>query len=201
MGQSVHQSPQTQTGKSMTTMALSSDVFDIWAKVYDEQPNPLLALEQRFLSRMLPDVSDLDVLDAGCGTGRWLQLLAPLRPATLVGVDTSPEMLQRASAKLGAKSTLRLGSCTALPVQSATADLILASFVLSYLDSAETFAREIHRVARPGANIFLTDMHPDTALSLNWKRSFKANETEEHLEIRTYSLQQIIDTFQSHASE
>jgi cytosine/adenosine deaminase-related metal-dependent hydrolase/ubiquinone/menaquinone biosynthesis C-methylase UbiE len=182
----------------MTTMAVSpSSVFDIWAQVYDEQPNPLLALEQRFLSRMLPDVSGLDVLDAGCGTGRWLQVLASHRPASLVGVDASPEMLRRASAKLGTKSTLRLGGCTALPVQSATADLILASFILSYLDSLDIFARELHRVARPGANIFLTDMHPDTAISRNWKRTFKANDMEEHVQARTYSLKQITDAFQS----
>jgi cytosine/adenosine deaminase-related metal-dependent hydrolase/ubiquinone/menaquinone biosynthesis C-methylase UbiE len=181
----------------MTTMAVSpSDVFDIWAQVYDEQPNPLLALEQRFLSRLLPDISGLDVLDAGCGTGRWLQLLASRRPASLVGVDTSPEMLQHASAKLGANATLRMGSCAALPGQNATADLILASFVLSYMDGVDTFARELHRVARPGANIFLTDMHPDTAHSLNWKRSFKANDVEEHLQVRIHSLQQIIETFQ-----
>jgi len=183
----------------MTTMAVSSsDLFNIWAKVYDEQPNPLLALEQRFLSRMLPDIAGLDVLDAGCGTGRWLQLLASHRPASLVGVDTSPEMLQRASDKLGVKSTLHLGSCTALPVQNATADIILASFVLSYLESIDNFARELHRVARPGANVFLTDMHPETALSLNWKRSFKANDTEENLQVRTHSLQQIVDVLHSH---
>src|SRR5258707_1946538 len=198
MGQSVHQSPQTQTGKSMTTMAVSpSDVFDIWSQVYDEQQSPLLALEQRFLSRILPDVGGLDVLDAGCGTGRWLQLLASHRPASLVGVDASSEMLQRASAKLGTKSTLRFGSCTALPVQNTTADLILASFVLSYLESVDTFARELHRVARPVANIFLTDMHPDTATSCNWKRSFKANDMEEQVQARTYSLKQITDVFQS----
>src|SRR5580704_12126323 len=196
MGQPVHQSPPTQTGKSMTTMAVSpSDVFNIWAQVYDEQPNPLLALEQRFLSRMLPDVGNLDVLDAGCGTGRWLQLLASLHPASLVGVDTSPDMLQRASAKLGAKSTLHLGSCTALPLQNSTVDLVMASFVLSYLDSADAFARELHRVTRPGANIFLSDMHPDTAHSLNWKRSFNANDTEEHLQVTTHSLQQVINAF------
>jgi cytosine/adenosine deaminase-related metal-dependent hydrolase/ubiquinone/menaquinone biosynthesis C-methylase UbiE len=186
----------------MTTMAVSpSDVFNIWAQVYDEQPNPLLALEQRFLSRMLPDVGGLDVLDAGCGTGRWLQLLALHRPASLVGVDTSPEMLQRASTKLGAKSTLRLGSCTALPVENATADLIMASFVLSYLESLDTFARELHRVARPGANIFLTDMHPDTAASCNWKRSFQANDIEENIQVRTYSLPQITTAFQARGFE
>jgi cytosine/adenosine deaminase-related metal-dependent hydrolase/ubiquinone/menaquinone biosynthesis C-methylase UbiE len=182
----------------MTTMAVSSSgVFDMWAQVYGEQPNPLLALEQRFLSRMLPDVGGLDVLDAGCGTGRWLQFLAPHRPASLVGVDTSPEMLQHASAKLGTASTLCLGSCVALPVQNATADLVLASFVLSHLESVEVFARELHRVARPGATIFLTDAHPHAASSRNGKRSFKANATGEYLQTGSYSLQQIIDTFQS----
>ena len=186
----------------MTTMAVSpSDLFNIWAQVYDEQPNPLLALEQRFLRHMLPEIAGLDVIDAGCGTGRWLQLLASRHPASLVGVDPSPEMLQRASAKLGAKSTLHLGSCAALPVQNAAADLILASFVISYLDDIETFARELNRVARPGANIFLTDMHPDTAISLNWKRSFRANHTERNLQVTIHSLHQIIDTFQSHGFE
>jgi cytosine/adenosine deaminase-related metal-dependent hydrolase/ubiquinone/menaquinone biosynthesis C-methylase UbiE len=202
MGQSIYQSAQTQTGEFMTTMmATPSDVFDTWAQVYDEQPNPLLALEQRFLTRMLPDVGGLDVLDAGCGTGRWLHLLAPQRPASLVGVDASPQMLQRASAKLGAASTLRLGSCTALPLQSATADLVLASFVLSYLESVDAFARELHRVTRPGATVFLTDMHPDTAISCNWKRSFKANGTEEHLQTSGHSLQQITDAFQARGFE
>src|SRR5277367_125723 len=179
-----------------TMMATPSDVFDAWAQVYDEQPNPLLALEQRFLSRMLPDVSGLDVLDAGCGTGRWLHLLAPHRPASLVGVDSSARMLQRASAKLGSSSTLHLGSCTALPIQNGTADLVLASFVLSYLESVEAFARELHRVARPGATVFLTDMHPDTAITCNWKRSFKANGTGEHLQTSSYPLQQITHIFQ-----
>jgi cytosine/adenosine deaminase-related metal-dependent hydrolase/ubiquinone/menaquinone biosynthesis C-methylase UbiE len=180
-----------------TMMATPSDVFDAWAQVYDEQPNPLLALEQRFLSRMLPDLEGLDVLDAGCGTGRWLQLLGPRHPASLVGVDTSTEMLQRATAKLGAAPRLLLGSCTALPVQNAAIDLVLSSFVLSYIEDVETFAREVHRVTRPGATLFIADMHPNTAASCNWKRSFKANGSEEYLQTNNLSIQQIADIFQA----
>jgi cytosine/adenosine deaminase-related metal-dependent hydrolase/ubiquinone/menaquinone biosynthesis C-methylase UbiE len=180
-----------------TMMATPSDVFDAWAQVYDDQPNPLLALEQRFLARMLPDVGGLEVLDAGCGTGRWLQLLAPLRPASLTGVDTSSQMLQRAATKLGTTSTLRLGSCVALPVQKAAIDLVLASFVLSYLDNVELFAQELHRVTRPGATVFLSDMHPDTAVSCNWKRSFKANGSEENIQTSAHSIQQITTIFEA----
>jgi cytosine/adenosine deaminase-related metal-dependent hydrolase len=112
-------------------------------------------------------------------------------------VDTSAEMLRRASDKLGAKSVFCLGSCTALPVQNGSADLVLSSFVLSYLDSVETFAHELQRVARPGANIFLTDMHPETARSCNWKRSFKTSDSDERIQSTFYSLEQTIDMFQS----
>jgi cytosine/adenosine deaminase-related metal-dependent hydrolase/ubiquinone/menaquinone biosynthesis C-methylase UbiE len=180
----------------MNSAASSSLAFDSWAEVYDDQPNALLALEQRFLSRMLPNLRGLDVLDAGCGTGRWLQHLASRLPASLLGVDTSPEMLRRAEAKLGTSSILRLGSCTALPVQDATIDFALASFVLSYLPDVEIFARELDRVTRSGATIFLTDMHPDTAAACNWKRSFKKDHRETTLETSGWPLSRITQAFQ-----
>jgi len=182
---------------STATAVSSSEVFDTWAEVYDEQPNPLLMLERRFLSKMLPDVRDLHVLDAGCGTGRWLKLLAPLCPASLTGVDVSSEMLQRAAIKLGNASTLHLGSCLSLPIPGATIDLALASFVLSHLEDIEAFACEINRVTRPGASIFLTDMHPETAISCNWKRSFKVNGEEKQIQTTRHSLRKIANIFQS----
>jgi ubiquinone/menaquinone biosynthesis C-methylase UbiE len=202
MGEPVHQPPQTEARKPMTAATVScSEVFDTWAQVYDEQPNPLLLLEQRFLSQMLPDIRGLEVLDAGCGTGRWLQLLASRHPTNLIGVDTSAQMLHRAAAKLGSASSLRLGSCTALPVQNASVDLVLASFVLSYLENLDIFARELHRVTRPGAIVFLTDMNPDTAISCNWKRSFKANAKEEQIPAPRRFIEQITDTFRAYGFE
>jgi ubiquinone/menaquinone biosynthesis C-methylase UbiE/cytosine/adenosine deaminase-related metal-dependent hydrolase len=179
-------------------MAVSpSDVFDIWAQVYDEQPNSLLALEQRFLRHMLPDIAGLDVLDVGCGTGRWLQRLASHHPRSMVGVDSSTQMLERAAAKLGSAATLRLGSGIALPVRDSAIDLVIASFVISYLENIDSFARDLVRVMRPGATVFLTDMHPETATSRNWKRSFRANGMEEHVPANHYSLERIIDSFRS----
>jgi ubiquinone/menaquinone biosynthesis C-methylase UbiE len=137
------------------------EAFDAWSEVYDTQPNPLLALEERVLGSMMPDVRGLDVLDAGCGTGRWLEWLVARSPRSLVGVDISPAMLLLAGIKLSHNCSLRLGSCTALPVNDTSCDMVLSSFVVSYLADLEAFAREIDRVARPGATIFLADMHPE----------------------------------------
>ena len=173
-------------------LSFPAEVFDSWAEVYDAQPNPLLSLEQRVLGPRLGDVRGLDILDAGCGTGRWLQQLADRFPRSLIGVDISPAMLHFAANKLDHNCDLRLGSCTALPVRDASADVVLSSFVISYLDDLETFAREIDRVARPGATIFLTDMHPDTEASRKWKR-FQSEGTQ--ICGRGWSLDQIAGAF------
>jgi cytosine/adenosine deaminase-related metal-dependent hydrolase/ubiquinone/menaquinone biosynthesis C-methylase UbiE len=173
------------------------EAFDAWSEVYDTQPNPLLALEERVLGSMIPDVRGLDVLDAGCGTGRWLQRLLDRSPRSLIGVDISPAMLLLAGIKLSHDCSLLLGSCTALPVSDTACDMVLSSFVVSYLEDLESFAREIDRVARPGATIFLTDMHPETEAFHGWKRSFKVKGAETQVRAKRWDLQQITQAFQT----
>src|SRR5271156_6370980 len=174
-----------------------SEVFDNWAEVYDTQPNPLLSLEQRILGSRLGDVRGLDILDAGCGTGRWLHQLAGRSPRSLIGVDISPAMLLLAGTKLDANCDLRRGSCAALPVGDATTDMVLSSFVVSYLDDLDAFAQEVNRVARPGATVFLSDMHPDTEARCDWKRGFHAGGSDGELHGRRWSLAQVAQAFQA----
>jgi cytosine/adenosine deaminase-related metal-dependent hydrolase/ubiquinone/menaquinone biosynthesis C-methylase UbiE len=176
-------------------LSIPAEAFDSWAEVYDTQQNPLLALEERVLGSMMPDVRGLDVLDAGCGTGRWLQRLADRSPRSLLGVDISPAMLLLASVKLGQDCELRHGSCTDLPVSDTACDMVLSSFVVSYLEDLQAFAREIDRVARPGATIVLSDMHPETEASRGWKRSFKMKGAETQIRPRGWNLQQITQAF------
>jgi cytosine/adenosine deaminase-related metal-dependent hydrolase/ubiquinone/menaquinone biosynthesis C-methylase UbiE len=173
------------------------EAFDAWSEVYDTQPNPLLALEERVLGSMMPDVRGLDVLDAGCGTGRWLERLVERSPRSLLGVDISPAMLLLAGIKLSHNCSLRLGSCTALPVNDTSCDMVLSSFVVSYLADLEAFAREVDRVARPGATILLADMHPETEAFCGWKRSFKAKGAETQIRATRWDLQDITQAFQA----
>jgi len=158
--------------------------YRLWSRVYDTEPNPLLTLEERFLEALLPSVTGLDVVDLGCGTGRWLARLATRNPASLVGVDFSAEMLEQAEHKLGGAAKLLLGDCRNVPLSSTCADLIVCSFLGSYIGSLGDLAEQVRRMLRPGGSVFFTDLHPATAAKFGWRRGFSIN--GEHVDIATY---------------
>ena len=85
---------------SPTPWLSPSDAYRVWAQTYDREANPMLSLEQRILAAVLPSVEGLDVVDLGCGTGRWLEILKTQNTHSLLGTDPSPEMLSHARAKL-----------------------------------------------------------------------------------------------------
>jgi cytosine/adenosine deaminase-related metal-dependent hydrolase/ubiquinone/menaquinone biosynthesis C-methylase UbiE len=170
-------------------------LFDLWAEVYDTQPNPLLQLEERTLPALLPPIRDTDVMDVGCGTGRWLSRLEGEAPRSLAGCDPSPAMLERARTKLSANTMLHHGGSTRLARPDSSCDLILASFVLSYIDDLPAFARECVRVLRPGGTLLVTDMHPRTAAERNWTRSFAAGGETVHLPAHHRPLAEIAAAF------
>src|SRR5207237_7948742 len=76
------------------------DGYDRWAPNYDEEGNPLLALEEPEADRAVGDVTSLDVLDVGTGTGRHALRLAA-RGARVTALDFSAEMLGKARRKDG----------------------------------------------------------------------------------------------------
>jgi ubiquinone/menaquinone biosynthesis C-methylase UbiE len=178
---------------STTKYAATPSTFDLWAAVYDAQSNPFLSLEERILSMLLPELHGLDVLDAGCGTGRLLSLLKDRNPHSLIGVDSSHAMLERTPQVDGVE--IRHGSCTALPVPDASIDCAVSSFVLSYISDLDAFADELLRVTRLGATVLLSDVHPDTARAFNWKRSFRVNGQEIEIASEGWQIDHIRNVF------
>jgi ubiquinone/menaquinone biosynthesis C-methylase UbiE len=175
-----------------------STVFNLWARVYDSQSNPLLVLEERHVIPLLPLLNGCDVLDVGCGTGRWLRKLEMLGPASLTGMDCSAAMLKCAQEKIGATTQLYQGDCSILPSEDSSKTLVLAPFVISYLGELQVFARECGRIIRPGGWLLLSDMHPVTAAERGWKRSFQIDGTKIEIAVHLWSLDEIISTFGQH---
>lgn len=163
--------PEDLSAKPRTQLP-PDQAYAVWAATYDSMPNAVLSLEERYLRTILPPLEGREICDLGCGTGRALRCLSTAR--SYLGIDRSPAMLARAASKLRESSHLLQADCLNLPLRSATADIVIASFLLGYVALAP-FARELARVSRVGTELYLSEFHPD-GLALGWKRQFRSRD-------------------------
>ena len=169
--------------------------YKLWAASYDIDPNPLLALEERALRPMLPELRHKDVLDIGSGTGRWLCTLLDLGACSVVGVDPSPDMIMRARAKPSLRGRLIIAETCTLPLRPESADVIVCSFTIGHVFNTRTLASELARVARPGADVFITDMHP-AARARGWRCAFRCAGRTVEIETFTHALPDLRQSFE-----
>jgi len=155
-----------------STSVSPGEGYKLWAATYDGDLNPLLALEERALRPMLPELRHKDALDIGCGTGRWLCTLINLGARSVIGVDASPEMILRARAKPSLRGRLVMADTCTLPLRSQSSDVMVCSFTIGHVFNIGALASELARVARPGADVFVTDMHP-AARAQGWRCAFR----------------------------
>jgi ubiquinone/menaquinone biosynthesis C-methylase UbiE/DNA-binding transcriptional ArsR family regulator len=106
-------------------------------------------------------------LDAGTGTGRMLELIAP-HAGRAVGIDVSPDMLAIARDRLLRaglhNAQVRLADTYRLPFPNGNAgqgfDVVLFHQVLHYLDDPGAAVAEAARVMAPGGRLLIADFAP-----------------------------------------
>jgi ArsR family transcriptional regulator len=102
-------------------------------------------------------------LDAGTGTGRIVELIAPLCERS-TGVDLNPEMLAVARARLPkahhARAHFRLADLHELPYPDRSFDLVTIHQVLHYLDEPAHAVKEAARVLSPQGSLMIVDFAP-----------------------------------------
>lgn len=120
------------------------------------------------------------VVDAGCGTGYGLDLLARLCPhATLIALDFAPAMLARLTPG-GPGQAPPVPLCAdleALPLAGASIDAVWSSLALQWCEPAAALA-EFGRVLRPGGEAWIATLGPRTLWEL--RDAFKAVDDAEH---------------------
>jgi ubiquinone/menaquinone biosynthesis C-methylase UbiE len=115
------------------------------------------------LVAQMGDLSDKKILDVGSGTGTMAVMIKQAHPsAEVLGLDGDPQILEIARAKarkLGIEIRFDQGMSFDLPYPNESFDVVLTTVMLHHLsrDAKQTTAREMHRVLRPGGQLFGAD--------------------------------------------
>jgi malonyl-CoA O-methyltransferase len=161
-----------------------------WAASYPAHAhNPLMRAEERAMLSLFPaNLSDRTVVDAGCGSGRYVLHALRYGAAHVVGADLSAEMLGRAKGELGGDHAVARGahagrnaphvdliqaSITALPLRDQCADLTICGLTIGHLRALEPALAELQRITRTDGSILCSDFHP-LAHARGWRREFTA---------------------------
>ncbi|WP_115561837.1 class I SAM-dependent methyltransferase [Xanthomonas arboricola] len=155
--------------------------YALWAQAYPPRAhNPVMQAEERAMLGLMPaTLQNLHVVDAGCGSGRYMLHALRRGARQVTGVDLSPQMLARAQTELSqqwpaARVQLQQGSLDQLPLADAVADLSVCGLVVGHLQRLWPALEELHRVTRIGGIVLCSDVHP-IGHALGWRRDFKAD--------------------------
>ena len=137
-----------------------SKLFDTFSLSFDER---LAFLEYRapslvaeLLQRLQPEArGDLDVLDAGCGTGLCAPFLAPYA-RELIGVDLSGGMLDKARERGGYDELVKAELVGYLQEHPQRFDLVVSADTLCYFGRIDAAMAAAAQALRPGGRLIFT---------------------------------------------
>ena len=170
--------------------------YERWAETYNKTPNPLLALEERHLTSVLPNLVGSNVLDLGCGTGRWLDRLLSRGASKVVGIDLSAAMLGVAQRSARIRDRLVLGDGLHLPFRSSVFDFVLSSFALNHIADLKAIAQALARAMRLDGRLLISEMHPE-AYARGWRPGFRDMRSAVRIKTVSHPAESVISSFQS----
>ncbi len=148
----------------MPDTPIALDAYEQLAEAYaahiDTKPHNAYYDRPATLS-MLPAVSGMRVLDAGCGSGVYAEWLLE-HGARVVAVDASPKMVEFARQRTKGRAEVHvadLGAPLGFLADGAF-DLVLSPLVMEYVHDWRATFSEFFRVLRPGGLLVVSVQHP-----------------------------------------
>ncbi|MBT0567418.1 class I SAM-dependent methyltransferase [Williamsia sp. CHRR-6] len=114
------------------------------------------------LLRRIGDVPGQVIVDVGCGEGRLARSLAAAGAGRVYAVDNCAPLIDAALAAVPADApiTHAVADAAAMPIDSATADLVVANRIPHATTDPGARFVEFARVLRPGGRLIALSQHP-----------------------------------------
>lgn len=148
----------------MPEKPIAYDAYETLAKKYAAQIDTKAYnahYDRPAVLSLLPEVSGLQVLDAGCGPGAYAQWLVE-QGATVTGVDASPQMVDFARQRVGPKGNFYQADLNQ-PLNflaDDSFDLIVSALTIHYITDLDRLFTEFARVLRPEGYFVFSTHHP-----------------------------------------
>ncbi len=110
---------------------------------------------------LLPNVSDKDIVDVGCGPGIYTEILLN-QGARVVAFDVTPRMVELARARIGDRADVHLANLEE-PLDflsDESQDVIISPLVLDYIEDWLPVMKEFYRILRRGGVLIFSVNHP-----------------------------------------
>ncbi|HJR79324.1 MAG TPA: methyltransferase domain-containing protein [Anaerolineales bacterium] len=117
---------------------------------------------ERALREFIGREPGLRILEAGCGTGHWLDVLQASENYVM-GLDFSAGMLARARESLPEAALIR-GTAQQLPLPAASLDRVFCINAIHHFPNKPAFLREVRRVLRPVGKMLSVGLDPHTGI-------------------------------------
>lgn len=145
----------TSTGKTFDDSGMATTTFDVMHRVEREHWwfSAKRALLREALGRSPHDGVAVDV---GCGTGAVLDELAAIGYTRVLGTDLDAHALRLTARRLPKGAVVARAVAEALPLPTASVDLLSSLDVVEHLSDDVCALREYARVLAPGGRLVLT---------------------------------------------
>lgn len=142
----------------------------------------MTAIAEAILDKYIDEESDTQILDAGCGTGLFMDSLQRYSRKRIVGVDISPHAL--AFSRRRPHSTVYQASVINLPFSDTSFDLITCNDVLHHVYSRNSeVLKEFYRILKPAGFLYLR---------CSAKQRFRLND-DPGMDFHRYALNEVVE--------
>jgi ubiquinone/menaquinone biosynthesis C-methylase UbiE len=132
---------------------------------YENMPRSVKGLdgagEWHILKELMPDMKNKSVLDLGCGFGWHCRYAREQQASSVIGVDISEKMLQKAREK----TEDPLISYLKMPIEEidfsdSQFDVVFSSLAFHYIRSFEAICKKVYNCLKPGGSFVFSVEHP-----------------------------------------